>query len=224
MRFSLKAFIKNTDLAMYHAKEEGRGNFQYYSSERNAQALYHLRLEADLRKAIERQEFELYYQPQIDILRNDKLIGMEALIRWKHPLDGFIRPDIFIKVAEACGLIVDIDRWVLRQACVQEHIRRNVMALPLSCRLIFRRCISGSQILLKTYKILHETQMPTASLGLEITEGVLMKELHVAKDHLSRLKSLGIEVAIDDFGTGYSSLAYLRHFEVNTLKSIALLD
>ncbi|WMB72628.1 EAL domain-containing protein [Shewanella oncorhynchi] len=214
-----EAFIKNADLAMYHAKEEGRGNFQYYSSERNAQALYHLRLEADLRKAIERQEFELYYQPQIDILRNDKLIGMEALIRWKHPQDGFIRPDIFIKVAEACGLIVDIDRWVLRQACVQgaNWTKRYGSGFKLSVNISavhFRQ----PDFIEDIQRILQETQMPTASLGLEITEGVLMKELHVAKDHLTRLKSLGIEVAIDDFGTGYSSLAYLRNFEVNTLK------
>ncbi|MGL6123128.1 MAG: EAL domain-containing protein, partial [Shewanella sp.] len=214
-----EAFIKNADLAMYHAKEEGRGNFQYYSSERNAQALYHLRLEADLRKAIERQEFELYYQPQIDILRNDKLIGMEALIRWKHPQDGFIRPDIFIKVAEACGLIIEIDRWVLKQACKQGAYwaKRYGSAFKLSVNISavhFRQ----ADFIEYLQGILQETQMPVMSLGLEITEGVLMKELHVAKSHLTRLRSLGIEVAIDDFGTGYSSLAYLRHFEVNTLK------
>jgi diguanylate cyclase (GGDEF)-like protein/PAS domain S-box-containing protein len=214
-----EAFIKNADLAMYHAKEEGRGNFQYYSSERNALALYHLRLEADLRKAIEREEFELYYQPQIDILRGDKLIGMEALIRWKHPQEGFIRPDIFIKVAEACGLIIDIDRWVLRQACIQgaDWARRCGEPFKLSVNISavhFRQ----PDFIEDIQSILQATQMPTASLGLEITEGVLMKELHVAKTHLTRLKSLGIDVAIDDFGTGYSSLAYLRHFEVNTLK------
>uniref|UniRef100_E6XQ03 cyclic-guanylate-specific phosphodiesterase n=1 Tax=Shewanella putrefaciens (strain 200) TaxID=399804 RepID=E6XQ03_SHEP2 len=214
-----EAFIKNADLAMYHAKEEGRGNFKYYSSERNAQALYHLRLEADLRKAIEREEFELYYQPQIDIVQGDKFIGMEALIRWRHPQEGFIRPDIFIKVAESCGLIVDIDRWVLRQACLHgaKWIKAYSEPFKLSVNISavhFRQAdfIEGIQ------QILLETQMPPSSLGLEITEGVLMKELQVAKSHLNQLKSLGIEVAIDDFGTGYSSLAYLRHFDVNTLK------
>lgn len=215
----LETMIKNADLAMYHAKEEGRGNFKYYSSERNAQALYHLRLEADLRKAIEREEFELYFQPQIDILRGDKLIGMEALIRWHHPQEGFIRPDIFIKVAEACGLIVDIDRWVLRQACLHgaKWVNSYTEPFKLSVNISavhFRQpdFIDGVQ------KILQETQIPTSFLGLEITEGVLMKELHVAKAHLTQLKALGIEVAIDDFGTGYSSLAYLRHFNVNSLK------
>ena len=214
-----EVFIKNADLAMYHAKEEGRGNFKYYSSERNAQALYHLRLEADLRKAIEREEFELYYQPQVDILRNDKFVGMEALIRWNHPQQGFIRPDIFIKVAEACGLIIEIDRWVLRQACIQGAIWAKSYSEPFKLSvnisaIHFRQVdfIEGVQ------QVLLETHMPAAFLGLEITEGVLMKELQVAKNHLTKLTSLGIEVAIDDFGTGYSSLAYLRHFEVNTLK------
>ncbi|MCH1931467.1 EAL domain-containing protein [Shewanella sp. A25] len=214
-----EAFIKNADLAMYHAKEEGRGNFKYYSSERNAQALYHLRLEADLRKAIERQEFELYFQPQIDILQGDKFIGMEALLRWHHPKEGFVRPDIFIKVAEACGLIVDIDRWVIREACLQGakwaklydgHFKLSINISAAHFRQL--DFIDGIQT------ILRETQIPPSSLGFEITEGVLMKELQVAKTHLTKLKELGIEVAIDDFGTGYSSLAYLRHFDVNTLK------
>ncbi|MGI2066242.1 EAL domain-containing protein [Shewanella sp. MF08487] len=214
-----EAFIKNADLAMYHAKEEGRGNFKYYSSERNALALYHLRLEADLRKAIEREEFELYYQPQVDILRNDKFVGMEALIRWHHPQQGLIRPDIFIEVAEACGLIIEIDRWVLRQACIQGAIWAK------SCSEPFKLSVNISAVHFRqadfiegVQQILLETGMPAAFLGLEITEGVLMKELQIAKSYLKKLKSLGIEVAIDDFGTGYSSLAYLRHFEVNTLK------
>lgn len=214
-----EAFIKNADLAMYHAKEEGRGNFKYYSSERNALALYHLRLEADLRKAIEREEFELYYQPQVDILRNDKFVGMEALIRWHHPQQGLIRPDIFIEVAEACGLIIEIDRWVLRQACIQGAIWAQ------SCSEPFKLSVNISAVHFRqadfiegVQQILLETGMPAAFLGLEITEGVLMKELQIAKSYLKKLKSIGIEVAIDDFGTGYSSLAYLRHFEVNTLK------
>lgn len=214
-----EAFIKNADLAMYHAKDEGRGNFKYYSSERNEEALYHLRLEADLRKAIERDEFELYYQPQVDILHGEHIIGMEALLRWKHPQDGFIRPDIFIRIAESCGLIVDIDRWVLRQACVQaakwvstlgDQFKLSVNVSAVHFRQI--DFIEGLRTLL------HETQVPPSVLGLEITEGVLMKELQIAKTHLTQLKKLGIDVAIDDFGTGYSSLAYLRHFDVNTLK------
>lgn len=214
-----EALIKNADLAMYHAKEEGKGTFKYYSQERNAEALYHLKLEADLRKAIERDEFELHFQPQIDILNADKLIGVEALLRWKHPSEGYVRTDIFIKVAEACGLIVEIDRWVMREACrvaapwsqqLDEQIKVSVNVSALHFR--------QPDFIQSVQKILAETEMPNVNLSLEITEGVLMKELKVAKQHLKALKALNIDVAIDDFGTGYSSLAYLRHFEVNTLK------
>lgn len=214
-----ETLIKNADLAMYHAKDEGKGNFKYYSQERNAEALYHLKLETDLRKAIERNEFELHFQPQIDILQNDKLVGVEALLRWNHPQDGYVRTDVFIKVAEACGLIVDIDRWVMREACRHGARWANILDEPLKVSvnisaLHFRQpdFISGVE------KSLAATGMPNSALSLEITEGVLMKELKVAKQHLKELKMLGIDVAIDDFGTGYSSLAYLRHFEVNTLK------
>ena len=211
--------IKNADQAMYHAKEEGRGNFQYFSSERNLEALYHLRLEAELRKAIERDEFELYYQPQVDILKGDKLIGMEALLRWRHHKDGMIRTDIFIKVAESCGLIVDIDRWVLRQACIQGAIWSQsydeTFKLSVNISAVHFR---QPDFIESVKKILAETGLDPRLLGFEITEGVLMKELDTAKQHLLELRALGIEVAIDDFGTGYSSLAYLRHFDVDTLK------
>ncbi|RTR40365.1 EAL domain-containing protein [Shewanella canadensis] len=214
-----EVLIKNADQAMYHAKEEGRGNFQYFSSERNAEALYHLRLEGELRKAIERDEFELHYQPQVDILRGDKLIGMEALLRWRHHKDGLVRTDVFIKVAESCGLIIDIDRWVLRQACVQGALWAN------SYNEKFKLSVNISAVHFRqpdfidgVRSILEETKIPPSALGFEITEGVLMKELHIAKDHLRDLRELGIDVAIDDFGTGYSSLAYLRHFDVDTLK------
>ncbi|WP_445947225.1 EAL domain-containing protein [Shewanella sp.] len=214
-----ETLIKNADLAMYHAKEEGRGNFQYYSAERNAEALYHLKLEADLRKAIERQEFILNYQPQVDILHQDRVVGVEALIRWEHPTDGFIRPDIFIKVAESCGLIIDIDNWVFRQACLdgarwyKEFNQSYKLSVNVSA-VSFRQMdfIDGLK------DILADTGMPAHLLTVEITEGVLMKELHIANAHLRKLKAMGIKVSIDDFGTGYSSLAYLRHFEVDCLK------
>nr|WP_231847758.1 EAL domain-containing protein [Shewanella violacea] len=214
-----EVLINNADQAMYHAKEEGRGNFQYFSSERNSEALYHLRLEAELRKAIERDEFELHYQPQVNILKGDKLCGMEALLRWHHHEDGLIRTDIFIKVAESCGLIVDIDLWVLRQACIQGKIWSKSYAEP------FKLSVNISAVHFRqpdfiqgVKRILQETELDPRLLGFEITEGVLMKELDTAKEHLLELRALGIDVAIDDFGTGYSSLAYLRHFDVDTLK------
>ncbi len=214
-----ETLIKNADLAMYHAKEEGRGNIQYYSAERNEQALYHMGLEVDLRKAIERNELELYYQPQIDTSQSNQLIGMEALLRWKHPKEGYIQPELFIKVAEGCGLIIDIDRWVLKQACSQyrqwdkpenSHIKLSINISSIHfLQSDFIDSIKG---------IFEQTQCQPSNIVLEITEGVLMKELNVAKAHLSALRQLGVNVAIDDFGTGYSSLAYLRHFDVSSLK------
>lgn len=213
-----EVLIKNADQAMYDAKDHGRGNFQYFSRERNAEALYHLRLEGDLRRAIELNQFELHYQGQFDLLQDDLMIGAEALLRWQHPDDGYVRPDIFIKVAESCGLIIDIDTWVLKQACVQGAIWCQQMPQ-------FRMSVNISAVhfrqpdFIDTVRTtLAETGMPAERLTLEITEGVLMKELHVAREHLQQLRTMGVEVAIDDFGTGYSSLAYLRHFEVNTLK------
>lgn len=214
-----ESLIKNADLAMYHAKDEGKGNFKYYSQDRNEEALYHLRLEADLRKAIEKEELELHFQPKINIQEGNKLVGVEALLRWHHPQDGYVRTDIFIKVAEACGLIVDIDRWVMREACRYGAHWSKTLAEP------FEISVNISTLHFRQPDFIEEVEsclaasgMASQYLSLEITEGVLMKELDVAKHHLKKLKLLGVNVAIDDFGTGYSSLAYLRHFEVNTLK------
>ncbi|QUN06160.1 EAL domain-containing protein [Shewanella yunxiaonensis] len=212
--------IKNADQAMYHAKDSGRGNFQYYSRERNAEALYHMRLEGDLRRAIEQDEFELWYQGQFDLLQDDRCIGAEALLRWRHPQDGFVPPDIFIKVAESCGLIIDIDRWVMHRACLdgarlcQQFSNLN-FSISVNVSAVHFRQPDFIEFVLDT---LQQTGMPANRLTLEITEGVLMKELHIAKQHLRRLRKHNIEVAIDDFGTGYSSLAYLRNFQVNALK------
>ncbi|MFQ6372476.1 EAL domain-containing protein [Shewanella sp. YIC-542] len=212
--------IKNADQAMYHAKDVGRGNFQYYSRERNTEALYHMRLEGDLRRAIEHNEFELWYQGQYNLLQNDRCIGAEALLRWHHPKDGFVPPDVFIKVAESCGLIVDIDRWVMQRACEDgarlcQQISDENFSISVNVSAVHFRQPDFIEFVLQT---LQRTGMPAKQLTLEITEGVLMKELHIAREHLQQLRQHHIEVAIDDFGTGYSSLAYLRNFHVNTLK------
>ncbi|MGB6136331.1 MAG: EAL domain-containing protein [Shewanella sp.] len=213
-----ETLIKNADLAMYHAKEEGRGNFQYYSAERNAEALYHLRLEADLHKAIAGNEFEIYYQPQVNVEKN-RLAGVEALIRWHHPSDGLVRPDVFIGIAESCGLIVEIDRWVLTQACIDgarwcKEYQQDLLVSVNVSTMHFRQ----PDFIDFITATLHKTGMPAKCLSIEITEGVLMREIDIATQHLLALKQLGVDVAIDDFGTGYSSLAYLRTFKVNTLK------
>ena len=214
-----EALIKNADLAMYHAKEDGPGNVRYFSNARNEKNLYFLRIESELRKAIEKNQFELHYQPQINILEGDKLVGMEALLRWKHPEDGFIRPDVFIEVAESAGLIIEIDRWVFKTAC--EQINQWHKQYDGNFKVSIN--VSAAHFLQPDYvDTIHEVMLQTGvegkHIGLEITEGVLMKEVDQAQKHLSELQLLGISVAIDDFGTGYSSLAYLRNFPVNILK------
>ena len=214
-----EALIKNADLAMYHAKEDGPGNVRYFSTARNEKNLYFLRIESELRKAIQKNQFELHYQPQISILDGDKLVGMEVLLRWKHPEDGFIRPDIFIEVAESAGLIIEIDRWVFNSACKQISQWKKQYSNDFKVSIN----VSAAHFLQPDYvdsikKVMIQTGVEGKYIGLEITEGVLMKEVDLAQQHLSQLQLLGISIAIDDFGTGYSSLAYLRNFAVNTLK------
>ena len=179
-----------------------------------------MKLEADLRKALESGDFELHFQPQVNIReRAERLVGIEALLRWQHPSEGYIRPDIFVAIAESCGLVRQLDLWVLREACTRGrkwcqmvpdefYVAVNISAVH------FRSpdFVSGVK------RILLETGMKPENLELEITEGVLMKEVSLAQEHLKELTELGVKVAIDDFGTGYSSLAYLRHFRVNSLK------
>ncbi|MGB0895055.1 MAG: EAL domain-containing protein [Parashewanella sp.] len=214
-----EALIKNADLAMYHAKEEGRGNYKYYSAARNQQNLYHLYLEAELRKAIEKQQLELHYQVQIDILNEDKIVGMEALLRWNHPEEGMVRPDIFIEIAENSSLIIDIDRWVLTESFKQIAQWQQQFSDPFRLSINVSASHFRQPDFVDTVKqVMLETGALGRHIGLEITEGVLMKEVDNAQHHLAKLQKLGIEIAIDDFGTGYSSLAYLRHFAVNTLK------
>ncbi|MCL1077060.1 EAL domain-containing protein [Parashewanella spongiae] len=214
-----ETLIKNADMAMYHAKDEGRGRYQYYSSDRNQQKLYALKLENDLRKAIKAQQLELYYQTQVDVLSDDKVIGMEALLRWHHPEEGYISPDVFIPIAESSGLIIDIDRWVFVQACRQVEKWKQRYQQP------FRISVNVSgdhfrhpDFVQHVQDILRQRNICGQYIGLEITEGVLMKELEMGQRHLKQLRALGVEISIDDFGTGYSSLAYLRNLSVSTLK------
>ncbi|MBE8167709.1 MAG: EAL domain-containing protein [Shewanella sp.] len=214
-----EALIKNADMAMYHAKDEGRGRYQYYSSDRNSEKLYAMKLETDLRKAIKAQQLELYFQTQVDVLQDDQIIGMEALLRWHHPEEGFISPDVFIPIAESSGLIVDIDRWVFVQACQQVDKWKKRYQQP------FRVSVNVSadhfrrpDFVKHVQDVMQHMDISGQYIGLEITEGVLMKDLEMGQLHLKQLRALGVEVSIDDFGTGYSSLAYLRNLSVSTLK------
>jgi diguanylate cyclase len=210
--------LKNADTAMYHAKENGRNNFQIYSKTMNATILEQLQLEQRLHHALENEEFVLYYQPQVNVQRGE-MIGMEALIRWKHPEHGLISPAMFIPIAENTGLIEPIGDWVLRTACRQmkswqeQGLRPARVAVNLSARQ-FQRPNFVDQIA----NILDETGLEPEFLELEVTESLAMTHADRAISTLHDLKKLGVKLSIDDFGTGYSSLNYLKRFPIDTLK------
>ena len=210
--------LRNADTAMYRAKEQGRHCFQFYSADLSATAFKRLDLETNLRRAVERDEFYLCFQPQID-LRSGRVIGAEALLRWRHPERGLINPMEFIPTLEDTGLIVAVGEWVLRKACEQAAGWLEDGGAPL--RLSVN--ISGRQFLQPALaeslrSILAENRLPAQRLELEVTESVLMQNDPVIEHTLNALQSMGVRLAIDDFGTGYSSLGYLKRFPVDTLK------
>jgi diguanylate cyclase (GGDEF)-like protein len=212
------SLIKNADTAMYHAKDLGRNNFQFYTQSMNSTTLERLALENHLRKALERREFILYYQPQFDILTED-IIGVEALVRWKHRELGMVSPADFIPLAEETGLIIQIDEWVMRTAC--EQMRRwqeeGLPDITMSVNLSGQHFIREN--LLETVSgIIKETGLAPRFLELELTESVVMKNAKETVSTLRALKDMGLHIAIDDFGTGYSSLSYLKRFPLDTLK------
>ena len=213
-----ESLIKNADAAMYYAKSQGRNNYQFYGKTMNSRALEKLAMESQLRKAIERTEFELHYQPKLD-LRTGRISGAEALIRWRHPELGMVPPIDFIPLAEESGLIVPIGEWVLRAACEQSKLwqrrdcRRCHVAVNISSP-HFRH----SGLLPMVARILHETGLPPHCVEVEVTESMLMDDMETTLATLHRLKDMGLRLAIDDFGTGYSSLAYLKRFPLDALK------
>ncbi len=214
----LSQLMKNADTAMYHAKERGKNNFQFYQAEMNASALERLELESDLRHALEQNEFILYYQPQFsgDGLR---LTGAEALLRWRHPTRGLVPPGDFIPVIEELGLVVDVGDWVLREASRQlKAWHKGKVRVPKVSVNISARQFSDGQLGTRIATILDETGLPPACLELELTESILMREVNEAMQILDSLKKLGLSIAVDDFGTGYSSLNYLKQFPIDVLK------
>jgi len=213
-----ETLIKNADTAMYQAKENGRQSYQFFMPAMNVRAVERQSIEESLRRAMERQEFSLHYQPKIN-LRTGEITGAEALIRWTHPTRGPVSPAQFIPVAEDCGLILPIGQWVLREACKQA--REWVAAgLPLATMAVNISSMEfrDDNFLQSVFAILKETGLDPKSLELELTESVLMKRAESAASVLKTLRARGVQIAVDDFGTGYSSLSYLRKFPIDALK------
>jgi len=213
--------IERADMAMYRAKETGRNNFQFFTAEMNERLIERMRIEEALRDAVERQEFELHYQPQVDLLTG-LVIGAEALIRWRHPEMGLISPARFIPLAEETGLIVPIGHWVLRTACEQTTSWERAgllgeqglrMAVNLSARQF-----AQPDLVQSIADALRDSGIATDRLEIELTEGLVMTDVENAIETLHELKKLGVQLSIDDFGTGYSSLAYLQRFPIDVLK------
>ncbi|KPU51957.1 diguanylate cyclase domain protein [Pseudomonas fluorescens] len=214
----LSQLMKNADTAMYHAKERGKNNFQFYQADMNASALERLELESDLRHALEQNEFVLYYQPQFSG-DGKRLTGAEALLRWRHPRRGLVPPGDFIPVLEELGLVVDVGDWVLSEACRQLKAWHQArVRVPKVSVNISARQFSDGQLGTRIATILKETGLPPACLELELTESILMREVSEAMQILDGLKNLGLSIAVDDFGTGYSSLNYLKQFPIDVLK------
>jgi diguanylate cyclase (GGDEF)-like protein len=213
-----ETLIKHAGIAMYRAKESGRNNFQFYTPSMNERALERLRIEGDLRCALDRNEFVVHYQPQVS-LASGRVIGVEALIRWNHPALGMVSPVRFIDIAEEMGLIVPIGTWVTRTACEQsmqwqrEGFGPVRVAVNLSARQFYQQDLVAT-----IADVLLETGLPPHLLELELTESMMMTDAAQSAEILGRLKALGVHLSIDDFGTGYSSLSYLKRFPIDLLK------
>jgi diguanylate cyclase (GGDEF)-like protein/PAS domain S-box-containing protein len=213
-----ETLVKNADAAMYCAKENGRNNFQFFTPDMNARAVERLALESSLRLALERKELFLEYQPQLN-LATGRVIGAEALLRWRHPQLGLISPAKFIPIAENSGMIIPIGEWVLRTACTQarQWQEQGLGPLPVAVNVSavqFRQ----DRFLYVVSSILDETGLAPQSLELELTESLLLSTAEVMLSMMRQLKDMGVKLSIDDFGTGYSNLSYLRHLPVYKLK------
>jgi diguanylate cyclase (GGDEF)-like protein/PAS domain S-box-containing protein len=213
-----ETLIKNADTAMYQAKENGRQSYQFFTSVMNVRAVERQSIEVNLRRALERNEFSLQYQPKIN-LRTGQISGAEALIRWTHPIRGPISPAQFIPVAEDCGLILPIGQWVLREACKQARVWAD-SGLPLGTMAVNISSMEfrDDNFLESVFAALQDSGLDPRCLELELTESVLMKRAESAASVLKTLRASGVTIAVDDFGTGYSSLSYLRKFPIDALK------
>jgi predicted signal transduction protein with EAL and GGDEF domain len=214
----VESLIKYADTALYQAKEQGRNTFRFFSPDLDARVRARMHLENDLRLAVDRNEFVLHYQPQIE-LASGRMVGVEALLRWLHPQRGLVLPGTFIPTAEDTGLILPMGEWVLRTACRQARAWRELGHAPMRISVnISGKQLNGADIVSVVRRTLTETQCDPRLLGLEITESAAMADPVEAIQIIHALHELGLEVTIDDFGTGYSSMAYLKRFALDRLK------
>ncbi|TCS70650.1 EAL domain-containing protein [Effusibacillus lacus] len=214
----MEELLKNADTALYRARELGGGHYQFYTPEMNSKAFERLALETDLRKALDRQEFVLYYQPKVD-MQTGQIVGMETLIRWEHPDLGTVSPAEFISLAEETGLIIPIGEWVLHTACKQNKAWQQAGFSPLRVAVnLSARQFRQTDLVATVARVLHETGLDPEYLELEITESIALENADRTIATLNELRTLGVRISIDDFGTGYSSLSYLKKFPIDTLK------
>jgi diguanylate cyclase (GGDEF)-like protein len=213
----VESLLKNADVAMYHAKQSGRNDFQFFSPEMNAHVIERVQMENSLRHALANHEFLLEYQPEVAI-DSGLTIGVEALLRWRHPERGLLLPDQFLPVAEECGLIVPIGEWVLREACVQaQRWRAEGMPVVVGVNLSTVQFLHDNLVACVD-EALRSSGLPPQFLDLEITEGVIMNGDAATVATVDALHRRGVRLTIDDFGTGYSSLSFLRRFPLSKLK------
>ena len=210
--------ITHADMAMYSAKSMGRNNYQFFSPALQKQAMERVTLEADLRNGLELEQFELHYQPQLS-LTDDSVSGIEALVRWRHPERGLVRPDQFIPVAEETGLIIPLGEWILRTACEQAAAwhAQGLAPIPVAVNLSARQ-FQDDGLLAMVQSILRDTLLDPKYLELELTESLLAEDVEAANRVLQMLKEVGVKLSLDDFGTGYSSMAQLKRFPLDILK------
>ena len=214
----VETLVRNADTAMYCAKEQGRNNYRFYTEELNAVATEQMTLENGLRKAIERNEFVVMYQPQVDIATGE-VHGVEALVRWLHPDYGLVSPAKFIPLAEETGLILPISEFVLRTACAQNKAWQDAGHEPISVAVnISARQLRQGDLITTVCSILDETGLDSHFLDLELTESALMQDARLSTNILCRLRNKGVRISMDDFGTGYSSLSYLKRLPIDTVK------
>jgi diguanylate cyclase (GGDEF)-like protein/PAS domain S-box-containing protein len=213
-----ETLLKSADMALYHAKEQGRDCYQFFKPALNVRAVERQSIEAGLHSALDRREFELFYQPQMN-LNTCAVVGAEALIRWRHPERGLVEPAHFVPIAEDCGLIRPIGRWVVHEACRQAQAWQDAGLRPIPVSVnISALEFRNKGFLSNIVDILKETCLDPRYLQIEVTESVLMADVESTNSVLHALKTIGVQLAIDDFGTGWSSLSYLRHFPIDALK------